>query len=197
MRGHFSTLLLVSAMAMTTLAAQCRAQKAEGNTVPPSEFDVTFTFNAASANQVGGSRFWMSGGSMQVHDRFAGGWGMVADFGGLHKANINSSGVGLDMVTTVFGPRYTWTPTRRRFDLYGQGLVGEVFAFNTIIPMKPLPITSDNGLAVLAGGGMNLRATPHVGVRVFEADWLRTKLANTTTNVQNSIRAGAGVIFRF
>jgi hypothetical protein len=52
-------------------------------------------------------------------------------------------------------------------------------------------------MAVLAGGGMNLRATPHIGVRVFEADWLRTRLADTTTNIQNSLRAGAGVIFRF
>jgi hypothetical protein len=197
MRGHFSRLLLVSAMAMTTLAVQSRAQKAADNQVPATEFDVAFTFNAASANQVGGSRFWMSGAGMQVHDRFWGGLGMVADFSGLHKANINSSDVGLDMVTTVFGPRYTWSPSHKRLDLYGQGLVGEVFAFHTLLPMKPFPIPSDNGLAVLAGGGMDLRATPHVGVRLFEADWLRTQLLNTTTNAQNSLRAGAGVVFRF
>ena len=49
----------------------------------------------------------------------------------------------------------------------------------------------------LAGGGMNLRTSPHVYVRVFEADWLRTQLPNTTTNVQNNLRVGAGVAFRF
>lgn len=157
----------------------------------------TYAFNVASGNQVGGSRFWMTGASMQVHDRFYGGWGAVAEIAGLHKGNINSSGVGLDMVTTVFGPRYTWSPHHLRFDLYGQGLVGDVVAFNTLFPMQPFPIGSDNGMAVLAGGGMNLRATPHIGVRVFEADWLRTRLADTTTNIQNSLRAGAGVIFRF
>jgi hypothetical protein len=184
-------------MAMTTLTSQCRAQKAASNSVPATEFDVSFTFNAASANQVGGNRFWMAGGGMQIHDRFWGGLGMVADIAGLHKANINSSGVGLDMVTTVFGPRYTWSPNHKRFDLYGQGLVGEVFAFDTLLPMKPFPIPSDNGLATLAGGGMNLRATPLIGVRVFEADWLRTQQLNSTTNVQNSLRAGAGVVFRF
>ena len=197
MRGQFSRLLLVSAMAMTTLAAQSRAQKAANNPEPESQFDLAFTFNAASANQVGGSRFWMAGAGMQAHDRFYGGWGMVADFAGLHTANINSSGVGLDMVTTVFGPRYTWRPARQRFNLYGQGLVGEVFAFNTVIPMEPAHVTSDNGLAVLAGGGMNFRATPHIAVRVFEADWLRTKLLNTTTNAQNSVRVDAGIVFRF
>jgi len=197
MRGNLSRLLLVSTMAMATLAAQGRAQKTSGNAEPGSRFDVTFTFNAASANQVGGGRFGMSGAGMQVHARFFGGWGAVADISGLHKANINSTGVGLDMVTTVFGPRYTWSPSHHRFAFYGQGLVGEDFVFNTIIPMKPFPITSDSGLAVLAGGGMNLRATPHVGVRVFEADWLRTKLPNAATNAQNSFRAGAGIVFRF
>jgi hypothetical protein len=184
-------------MAMTMLAAGSRAQRAAANPEPATQFDVTFTFNAASANQVGGSRFWMTGAGMQVHDRFYGGWGAVADIAGLHKGNMNSSGVGLDMVTTVFGPRYTWSPHHLRFDLYGQGLVGDVFAFNTLFPMQPFPIGSDNGMAVLAGGGMNLRATPHIGVRVFEADWLRTRLSDTTTNVQNSLRAGAGVAFRF
>jgi hypothetical protein len=123
-------------MAVTTLAAQSRAQKAAGNPEPEAQFDLAFTFNAASASQVGGSRFWLAGAGMQVHDRFYGGWGMVADIAGLHKADINSTGVSLDMVTTVFGARYTWRPTRQRFNLYGQGLVGEVFAFNTIIPTK-------------------------------------------------------------
>jgi len=197
MRAQFSRLLLWSVLAMIAPAMPGMAQKATANSRSPQTFDVAFTFNGASANQVGGSRFWMSGAGMQVHDRFCGGWGMVADISGLHTGNINSSGVGLDMVTTVFGPRYTWSPGQRRFNLYGQGLVGEVFAFNTLIPMKPFPIASDNGLAVLAGGGMNLRATPHVGIRVFEADWLRTDLANTTTNAQNSLRAGAGVTFNF
>jgi hypothetical protein len=197
MRGQFSTLLLVSALAITTLTAQSRAQKTADNPEPATQFDLAFTFNAASANQVGGSRFWMTGAGMQAHDRFYGGWGAVADIAGLHKANINSSGVGLDMVTTVFGPRYTWSPNHHRFSFYGQGLVGEVFAFNTLLPMTPYPIHSDSGLAVLAGGGMNLRATPHVGVRVFEADYLRTQLLNTTTNAQNSLRAGAGIMFRF
>lgn len=197
MRGHFSTLLLVSAMAMTTLAAQSRAQKAPGNPEPAAQFDLAFTFNAESSNQLGGSRFWLAGAGMQAHDRFYGGWGLVADISGMHKANINSSGVGLDMVTAVFGPRYTWAPNHRRFSFYGQGLAGEVFAFHTIIPMKPFAIASDSNLAVLAGGGMNLRASSHLRVRVFEADWLHTQIPNSAGNAQNSLRAGAGVVFRF
>jgi hypothetical protein len=44
---------------------------------------------------------------------------------------------------------------------------------------------------------MDMRATPHVAVRIFEADWLRTQLLNSTTDAQNSLRAGAGVVFRF
>jgi|HubBroStandDraft_1064217.scaffolds.fasta_scaffold05532_4 hypothetical protein len=197
MRVHFSRLLLVSSIALTTLAIECRAQNSTSNKEPESEFDMAFTFNASSANQVTGSRFWMEGAGMQAHDRFLGGLGVVADIAGTHTSNINSSGVGLDMITATFGPRYTWHPRRQRFDLYGQGLVGEAFAFNSVFPAPQGAVTSDYGLAVLAGGGMNLRATPHLRVRVFEADWFRTQLPNTTTNVQNNLRIGAGIVFKF
>jgi hypothetical protein len=64
---------------------------------------------------------------------------------------MHGSGAGLDMVTTAFGPRYTWQPPRyRRF-----------------------------------------------AMRVFEADWQRTQLPNSTTGAQNNLHLGAGLILRF
>ena len=46
-------------------------------------------------------------------------------------------------------------------------------------------------------GGMNVPLSGHLAVRAFEADWLRTQLPNATTNVQNNLRLGAGLVFRF
>jgi hypothetical protein len=46
------------------------------------------------------------------------------------------------------------------------------------------------------GGGMNLLVSRHLAVRAFEADWLRTGLPNGTTNVQNNLHVGAGVVIR-
>jgi peptidoglycan-associated lipoprotein len=43
---------------------------------------------------------------------------------------------------------------------------------------------------------MNLPLSRHIDLRAFEADWLRTELPNSTTNIQNNLRVGAGFVFR-
>jgi hypothetical protein len=37
--------------------------------------------------------------------------------------------------------------------------------------------------------------TRHVSLRVIQANWLRTQMPNATTNVQNNLLLGAGVVF--
>jgi hypothetical protein len=46
------------------------------------------------------------------------------------------------------------------------------------------------------GGGMNVPLTRRIAVRAFEADWLRTQLPNSTTNAQNNLRLGTGLVLR-
>jgi peptidoglycan-associated lipoprotein len=46
------------------------------------------------------------------------------------------------------------------------------------------------------GGGINYLLTPRFSVRAIDADWLRTQLPNATTNVQNNLRLGAGIVYR-
>jgi hypothetical protein len=137
----------------------------------------------------------MQGGAAQIHGRFYSGLGVVADVAGAHIANINSSGVGLDLVTATFGPRYTWS--RPRFSVYGQGLVGEAIGFNSIFPNPTGAMTSVNSLAVKAGGGVNVHLAPHFALRLVEADYLRTQLPNSTNDAQNNLTLGAGVILCF
>ena len=57
---------------------------------------------------------------------------MVADISGAHTANINSIGVGPDLVTVAFGPRCTWIPARGRYSLYRQGLADEAWGMNSV-----------------------------------------------------------------
>lgn len=183
--------------AMMTVAA-CAAQTA-GN-APASHksgLEVAFTYDGTLSQQVTNSHFWLQGGSAQIHGRFYGGWGAVADIAGAHTANFNSSGVGLDLVTATFGPRYTWSPAQARYSLYAQGLVGEAFGLNSFFPSPAGAMTSADSLAVKAGGGLNVRLAPHLALRAFEADYLRTQLPNATNNVQNNLRLGAGVVLRF
>ncbi len=56
---------------------------------------------------------------------------------------------------------------------------------------------SANSLATYVGGRVNLRLKRHLALRALGADWLRTQLPNATTNAQNNLRLGAGLIYRF
>ena len=163
----------------------------------PGVLDVALTYDASQANIVPGNNFWMQGGSVQLHARFWHGVGVVADVAGLQTAKIRQGDVGLSLVTATFGPRYTRTFAHQRYAFFGQVLAGEANGFNSVFPTANGVENSADGLALKIGGGMNVSLSHHLAVRAFEADWLRTQLPNGTTGTQNSLRTGAGLVFRF
>ena len=162
-----------------------------------SSLDLAITYDTSQANTVPGSNFWMQGGSVQIHGQFWRGLGVVADIGGLHTGDAHGTGVGLDLVTATFGPRYTESWAHRRYALFGQALVGEADGFDSVFPTTTGLASSASGLALQVGGGMDLRLSRHVALRAIEASWLRTQLPNATTGVENNLRAGAGLDFKF
>ena len=204
MRRQLSSTLLRGALyaaaliaITTTLPASLAAQQVPAGKAPTSSLEVAVTWNGTLSNAITSSRFWMEGGSVDVHGQFYRGLGVVADIAGAHTANINASSVGLDMVTATFGPRYTWSRAHQRYQFFAQGLVGIANGFNSVFPSSNGANTVPSGLAVKAGGGVNVALTPHIALRAAEVNWLRTQFPNSTTNVQNNITFGAGVVVRF
>jgi hypothetical protein len=194
MRSSFGKVILLAGICIVA------APGAWGQ-APPS-LDVAITYDAMRANIVPGDTFWMQGGSAQFHGQFWRGLGVVADIAGLHTANANGAGAsgpgeGLDLVTATFGPRYTSPLAHRRFAFFGQALAGEANGFHGFFPTAPGVDSSAHGLALQVGGGINLPLSRHLAIRAFEADWLRTQLPNSTTGVQNNLRLGAGLVFKF
>jgi hypothetical protein len=163
---------------------------------PATSFEMALTYDSAQANNVPGKNFWLQGGSVQVHGQFWHGLGVVADVAGLHTANIHGTGTELDMVTVTFGPRYTIPLYHKRLAAYTQTLVGESFGFNSVFPGRVVASDSANNWALQVGGGVNVFVSRHFAARAIEASWLRTNLPNATTNEQNNLRLGAGIVFR-
>jgi hypothetical protein len=167
--------------------------------------DVAVVYNPLSANAVGGHQFWMQGGSIQaagqfwpgLHGQFWRRLGVVADVSGFHVGHMSASKPGLDLVTASFGPRYTWTEPRRRYDLFGQFLVGDASGMNSVFPTSTGTAASASSVALYMGGGANIRLSPRLAVRAFEADWLYTQTPNGVTGMQNSLRLGVGLIYKF
>ena len=67
--------------------------------------------------------------------------------------------------------------------------------FDGFYPASPAPTTSANSFAVQAGGGLNLYLTRSLGIRLIEADYVRTALPNGAANTQNDMRLAFGVTY--
>ena len=166
------------------------------------EVDVAVTYTEQYSNLVSTPTFWHSGGSVELSAQFHRGFGLAANVAGTQTSNAADSGNSLSLVTATFGPRYTYykplgSEHKRSLAVFGQGLLGQAWGFNSYFP-DPAGVKTDAiSLALQVGGGVDLGLTRHIGIRVFQADWVRTQLPNGTTNVQNTLRLGAGVVFRF
>lgn len=205
MRTRFRTTLCVRVVAggaaiWFIAASGLSAQTAEKPKAPPAapyRLDFAVTYGAASSDMVGGNTFWMQGGGLQAHGQIDRGLGVVADFSGLHKGNIQSTGVGLDLITATFGPRYTWQPAHARYSFYGQRLLGIAHGFNSDFPTQSGAVSSSQSFAFKLGGGLNIVLTPRISLRAIEAGWLRTQFPNSSTGVQGSCQLNTGFILRF
>jgi opacity protein-like surface antigen len=159
--------------------------------------DLSVTYLDERSLKAGSSQnFWMQGGSIELGANVWRGWGIAADVTGTYASSIGSSGVPLSLVTTTFGPRYRWHADRR-LSLYGQGLIGEANGFRSIFPTATGSQSAANSFATQVGGGIDFKLSDRFAVRVLDAAWSRTQLPNSTDNVQNTLRLGAGVVLRF
>jgi hypothetical protein len=142
----------------------------------------------------------MNGGSMDVAVRVYGGFSAVADLGGEWSGSMGAAtGVGLSLSTLTAGPRYTQHfsgPRLARYTPFVQGLVGGARGFGSIFPSPNGVQGSATSLAILTGGGLDVRLNSYLSLRPIEANYLRTQLPNGEANEQNQLRLGAGIVLR-
>jgi len=192
----FTRLLVGSVMLLVMLSAH--AQQAKKNEDLRKRFDIAVMYQAMRSNSVGGSGFWLQGASGQLHAQLWHGLGGVAELSGMHNGNINSSGVGLDLFTLAFGPRYTWDRPHSRLSLYGQALAGGAFGRSSLFPTSSGSANAGaRSLAFSLGGGVNYTLPHHLSLHAVQADWMRTQLPNGITNAQNNLRIGSGILLHF
>jgi|ERR1039458_5272688 opacity protein-like surface antigen len=124
--------------------------------------------------------------------------GLKADFSfSTQSGNLNTSGKNYLL---AFGP--VIKKHGGRFNPFGELLVGAThqtqqgFGFNFT--------TGQSALAAIAGGGLDLKATPHLSVRLGEFDYVWTALhADHPTDFlvvssrQNNFRYVGGIVFTF
>ena len=170
--------------------------------------DLAITFAGERAQALPGqTSFWFRGGGADAAVTFKSGLGIAASLTGDRAANY-TPGANTNKITYLIGPRYTWTAWRgnagvadNRLQIFGQGLFGLTYGFNGIYPATPISNSnsnsSANSLAMQAGGGLNYYFNRNFGLRVLEADYVRTALPNGGSNIQNDLRLSAGFTWHF
>lgn len=188
-----SRLMISSASILLVLyVGSLHAQK---TAAPRVDLAMTYTAERTlKANTAQG--VWLQGGSLQLGTNVWRGFGIAADITGLHTSSVGSSGVPFSELTVTFGPRYRWHADRRA-SIYGQALVGEGNAFDSILPGRFAAQSSLNSLALKVGGGLDYSLSSRFAVRALDAAWVRTQFGNSTDNLQNDFRLGAGIVVKF
>ncbi len=198
-------MLLVSTCMMAGVAAW--AQQSQKPVAPATastiSTDVAVTF-AGERSQVTPTQdsFWFKGGGADAAVTFWKGFGLAAAFTGDTASNV-TPGVDASKIAFLAGPRYTWTAwqghagkaDQRRLQIFAQGLFGGAHAFDGLYPNSGGMAASASSFAVQAGGGLNLYLTQHWGLRLIEADYVRTTLPNAAADAQNDLRLAVGVTY--
>jgi hypothetical protein len=166
------------------------------------DFGMTFAAERSNAGPGNCGCFWFNGGGADTAATFWKGLGLAATVTGGHASNI-SPGVDVSKISFLAGPRYTFAPRGwkghhgfdSRWQVFGQGLIGAVRAFDSPFPSTTGITTSADSFALQTGGGLNVLFSKRIGLRVLEADYVRTTLPNYASNVQNDFRLGIGVTY--
>lgn len=158
---------------------------------------------SGAPSNIGSSANGLAGGAY-LH--LLGPWGVEADFSnhyGLSQpalAPLNGSRYYLPGFTELYGPRFTLALFR--VHPYVHALFGTVRG-TAKVPIPDIACTPrgcpaftsrENAFGMAFGGGLNVKATGRIWVRLIQVDYLRAQFTN---NAQNDTRISAGIVFRF
>jgi outer membrane protein OmpA-like peptidoglycan-associated protein len=125
---------------------------------------------------------------------------LVGDFGVYRITDLPPSVSG-SAYTFLFGPQFSrrrqhWTPFVHA--LFGAARLADIQA--RTIPTGSAFFNrsfSQNSFATALGGGLDANINKHVGIRIFQFEYLLTKFTDGRDNMQNNIRASAGLVLHF
>ena len=129
---------------------------------------------------------------------------IVAEAGYYHQGNVAQSGDSLSVSSFEFGPRLK-SPDFKHASIFIQGLfwvghAGGTLYTNSLGPGLA-PLGANNSPVLSAGGGADWNLNSAVRIRLIQAEYVHSSFLNGSSganrNRQDSVRLGAGIVFRF
>lgn len=168
--------------------------------LPRAQASITYSLVRTNSGPGQCGCFYMNGGSAEGVFHAFRGFSAVADVTVAHTGQINKTGQPFSLLLVTAGPRISYRIAGGRFRRYTpfvQGLLGAAYGFDSAFPDKAGFLeNSATSLALLAGGGIDVRFKRHISFRAIQADYGYTRLPNNSSNQQNLLRISAGVVFR-
>ena len=175
MRNFIGSALLVSLVSLAAFAQ-------EGGNTPKAEifggyqytrFDGGVNANGWNTSLTGNLNNW---------------FGIAADFSGAYKTQ---NGVSFNNYTYTFGPVISYRHNET-FTPFAHFLAGGNHASASI---SGVGSGSDNGFAMMFGGGLDVKASQHLALRAVQFDWLSLHSNGASDN--NNMRISTGILFRY
>ena len=179
--------------------------------VPKAELFGGYSFASLEAG-TGLSRPKLNGWNGSLTGNVNSWFGVVADFSGQYGTQAS---VGRNAHSFLFGPRFAYRGNERVtpfvHSLFGATRVHRD-GFNPGPPLPATPAQSETGFSMAFGGGLDVKASDRLAVRLVQADYLMTRLEEssgivcaqsilpcpfTRTGTQHNFRFSTGVVFRF
>lgn len=155
------------------------------------------SLNGAPSTMDSTANGWAGGAYLHL----LGPWGIEADYSNHYGVSPqNGTGYYVPGFTELYGPRFTLALPR--IHPFVHALFGTVHGVASFaipdVPCTPQGCPSftsrENAVGMAFGGGLNVKATRHVWLRLVQVDYLRTQFTN---NTQNDVSVSAGLVFRF
>ncbi len=130
-------------------------------------------FNGWNASVTGNANKWL---------------GIAGDFSGSYKS---ISGVSVNVYSYTFGPVISLNHNGK-FNPFVHALFGGAHLGASLAGVGSGGTT---GFTMMAGGGADAKLSPHLAVRIFQADWVYYRFQGVGGS--DNVRLSTGLVFRF
>jgi outer membrane immunogenic protein len=188
------------ALACVLLLGMGTAAMAQATSGVSHSGDAAITYHWVHTNAPPGGGcgcFDLNGGGISGSWNFGPRLAVVAEVSVDHTGKALSTTDSLTLSSFMAGARYhlpnPWMHGDHALQPFAQVLVGGAHAGGGIVGAGD----GTTAFAGRLGGGIDLPVSPLIAIRIIQADFFLTEIANGADNHQNNILVGAGVVVRW
>jgi peptidoglycan-associated lipoprotein len=177
-------------------AAMAQRGSSDAATITP-RFDVSLGYSDMNANAPPGvtDYFGLNGGYVSGSFHIINWLSIAGQVTGGHANDISLLGQDLTLLTFVAGPRVSLTG--HRLVPFGQVLFGGAHGSDSYFPTATSYSSNASSWALSTGGGLDVSINRRFAVRALDVEYVKTALPNGSTNTQNHLTVGAGIVINF